>query len=123
MWGGARSGATAAAPCSSRVPGAGPTPLSGDRRMSQATDAPSATVAEQAVVPRLSFSKLKRWEECPKNYWFHYFLRLPGLFGVWALLGTILHKTLEALEREAVAKGTPGHLSKLHAVQIGRAHV
>jgi putative RecB family exonuclease len=88
--------------------------------MTQPSDPTLSQIAQPAVVPRLSFSKLKRWEECPKNYWFHYFLRLPGLFGLWALLGTILHKTLEVLEREAIAKGSPGHLSKQHALRVYR---
>ena len=59
--------------------------------------------------PRLSYSKLRRWELCRKSFWLHYIERKPVLdSGGAALLGTVVHETFEQLERAAIATGKPG---------------
>jgi len=79
------------------------------------------TPAPSRAPVRLSYSKISRWETCPKAYQFSYLERLPRGDAVWALLGTVVHETLEALEREALARGVPGSLSRRDAAATYRA--
>jgi RecB family exonuclease len=72
------------------------------------TPAPPPVAAAQASTPRLSYSKLKRWAECRHAYALHYLERHPTESGPAARLGSTVHRALEALEREAIAQGTPG---------------
>jgi len=73
--------------------------------MTEATPLPDRPSA------RLSYSRVSKWETCPKSYQFSYVDRLPRGDAVWALVGTVVHATLETLEREALARGVPGSLS------------
>jgi putative RecB family exonuclease len=84
--------------------------------MNRFSDNLRSTLALPAL--RLSYSKLTRWEECPKSFHFHYILKLFAAGGDAALLGTVVHETGEKLERDFIARGVPGSLSRREAAAV-----
>jgi putative RecB family exonuclease len=86
--------------------------------MNSFSDSLRSAIAAPAL--RLSYSKLTRWEECPKSFHFHYILKLFAAGGTAALLGTVVHETDEKLERDFIARGVPGSLSSREAALVYR---
>jgi putative RecB family exonuclease len=84
--------------------------------MNRFSDNLRSTLAAPAL--RLSYSKLTRWEECPKSFHSHYILKQFAAGGDAALLGTVVHETSEKLERDFIARGVPGSLSRREAAAV-----
>lgn len=47
------------------------------------------------ILPRVSASKLKTYEKCPKMYLANYKSEQKGNLNIWAVIGTAAHKALE----------------------------
>ncbi len=51
--------------------------------------------APQGPRPRLSYSAITTYRECPRQYWYRYELRLEAVPTVEAQLGSVVHRALE----------------------------
>ncbi|MBI3184641.1 MAG: PD-(D/E)XK nuclease family protein [Myxococcales bacterium] len=56
----------------------------------------------------LSFSRLKRYAQCPKSYQLHYIQKAPSTPNASLLFGSLLHAALERVYREIVAEKLSG---------------
>ncbi|MBO0707566.1 MAG: ATP-dependent helicase [Candidatus Dormibacteraeota bacterium] len=70
-----------------------------DREIPPASEPPRAPAGEQplpaAPRPRLSYSAITTYRECPRQYWYRYRLRLEAPPTVEAQLGSVVHRVLE----------------------------
>ena len=56
---------------------------------------------EKLGLTRISYSRLDTYEQCPARYFYTYIAREPRVFGEYAVMGNIIHSTLEnVLEKE-----------------------
>lgn len=70
--------------------------------------------------PRLSFSRIDRWEKCPLSYRLRYVDRLEEPSGDAAALGKAVHAAIEALERAHVREERRGAISAVDATGAWR---
>lgn len=68
--------------------------------------------------PRLSFSRLSRYEQCPLSYQLHYIDGLESEPGVPLLFGSAVHAALEALVLKHMREERCGALSKDRAAEL-----
>ncbi len=66
----------------------------------------------------LSFSRVSRYEQCPKSFQFHYVDKLASTPGPELRFGKAIHWVLEQLVGEHVIDGKPGQLSMEHALAL-----
>jgi RecB family exonuclease len=56
----------------------------------------------------LSYSRIKRYEKCPRSFELHYVRRAPAHANPATQFGSVLHRSLEATYRAIVAEGLVG---------------
>ncbi|MBK7537535.1 MAG: PD-(D/E)XK nuclease family protein [Myxococcales bacterium] len=78
-------------------------------------------MTESSRNPHLSFSRLSRYEQCPRSYYLHYRDKLPAEPGMPLRFGTVLHAALEALLKEAIDEQLVGPLSVERALAFYQA--
>jgi RecB family exonuclease len=66
----------------------------------------------------LSFSRVSRYEQCPRSFKLHYVDKLTSTPGPELRFGKAVHWVLEQLVGEQVIDGKPGQLSMEHALSL-----
>jgi len=70
--------------------------------------------------PHLSFSRLSRWEQCPRSYALHYIEKKQAEPGLPLRFGKTIHAVLERLIKEVVDDERTGPLSEERAIELYR---
>lgn len=72
------------------------------------------------AAPRLSYSRIDRWEKCPLSYRFRYVDRIEEEQGDAAALGKAVHAAIETVERAHVREERRGAISAAEATRAWR---
>jgi len=68
----------------------------------------------------LSYSRLSRWEQCPRSYAFHYIEKKQAEPGLPLRFGKTIHAVIERLIKEVVDDERTGPLSEERAIELYR---